>query len=228
MIKVNLNPGIHMTTRFVIPAATALSLHLLALFGIRTTRHPAASADSPPVYTCELGRVLDDVVPVASDEANDAAQEKRGEPDVSRTVESLTQPTADVFTVPPIDRESPPVRSTTIPSGPTGVPEGLGERAGPGIVASNLLDNPPRTRSQIAPAYPYEARSGGRPGEVLVEFTVDESGKVLNPRVVRSSEAVFESPTLRAIAKWRFEPGRSHGKPVRFRMAVPVLFSLND
>ena len=33
---------------------------------------------------------------------------------------------------------------------------------------------------------------------------------------------------LRAVAKWRFEPGRRHGQIVRFRMVVPIHFSLNE
>jgi protein TonB len=44
---------------------------------------------------------------------------------------------------------------------------------------------------------------------------------------VRSSSHAFEEPTLRAIAKWRFEPGRRGGQIVRFRMQVPVVFKLD-
>ena len=57
-------------------------------------------------------------------------------------------------------------------------------------------------------------------------YVVDEAGHVLDPHVVRSSEPIFEAPTLRAVAKWRFEPGQVHGRPVRFRMAVPVAFAV--
>jgi protein TonB len=90
------------------------------------------------------------------------------------------------------------------------------------------LDNTPRTRSQVAPAYPASERNAGISGEVLVEFTVDESGRVLNPRVVRSSRTAFESPTLRAVSNWRFEPGKKNGQAVRFRMMVPVAFNLES
>ena len=90
------------------------------------------------------------------------------------------------------------------------------------------LDNTPRTRFQPAPHYPPSARSTGLTGEVLVEFTVDESGRVLDPHIVRSSDRMFEEPSLRAVAKWQFEPGRSGGRIVRFRMAVPVVFNLNE
>jgi protein TonB len=39
---------------------------------------------------------------------------------------------------------------------------------------------------------------------------------------------MFEEPTLRAVAKWQFEPGRRDGRIVKFRMTVPVLFNLNE
>lgn len=97
-----------------------------------------------------------------------------------------------------------------------------------GVIASSLLDNPPRTRLQSSPLYPPEARRDGLRGEVLVEFLVDESGRVAEARVVSSSHRVFEEATLRAVAKWQFEPGRRDGRIVRFRMAVPVMFNLND
>jgi protein TonB len=61
----------------------------------------------------------------------------------------------------------------------------------------------------------------------MVEFVVDEAGHVLDPHVLRSSNPLFEAPTLRAVAKWRFEPGRKDGRVVRFRMAVPVEFAVN-
>jgi protein TonB len=59
-----------------------------------------------------------------------------------------------------------------------------------------------------------------------VEFVVDEAGRVMHPFVVRSSRAGFEAPTLRAVEKWRFEPGKKDGRAVRFRMQIPVTFSL--
>ena len=45
--------------------------------------------------------------------------------------------------------------------------------------------------------------------------------------VVESSDRVFEEAAVRAVAKWRFEPGRRDGRVVRFRMAVPIVFALN-
>ena len=118
----------------------------------------------------------------------------------------------------------------TVINGPWGDPdsrEWFGAH-GPRPVSPDHLDNPPRTRTQPAPVYPYEAKIDGRRGEVWVEFVVDEAGKVLDPHVVRSNDPIFETPTLRAVSKWRFEPGRKNGQVVRFRMAVPVAFALNS
>jgi protein TonB len=81
---------------------------------------------------------------------------------------------------------------------------------------------------QASPVYPVQDKSLGVTGAVEVEFTVDETGAVINPWVVSSTHRSFEEPTLRAVEKWRFVPGRHHGQVVRFRMRVPVLFNLND
>ena len=86
----------------------------------------------------------------------------------------------------------------------------------------------PRARVRPSPAYPFSLKADGVSGEVLVEFVVDESGRVLNPRIIRSTRTAFEGPTLSAVARWRFEPGTRRSKPVRFKMVVPVKFSLND
>lgn len=220
-----------MKTRMLIPAAVAMSLHALVLFGFR---HPPTR---PPVHP--MRPVDPSITPVLFEKppeiaVTDPAADRppRGDPDpVPRSEEPPAPPdhSAMEFPVPEVTPNSNPVHSVVvIPSGPFGDPHGSPNLTGPGIISSRLLDNPPRTRSQTAPVYPYQAKSDGRPGEVLVEFTVDEGGRVLNPRVIRSNDVAFEEPTLRAIAKWRFEPGRKDGRAVRFRMALPVQFTLND
>ena len=70
-------------------------------------------------------------------------------------------------------------------------------------------------------------KSGGIDGSVTVAFDVDRAGKVVAARVLSSSHREFEEPTLRAARKWRFEPGRKHGRTVPFRMVVPVAFHVN-
>ncbi len=104
----------------------------------------------------------------------------------------------------------------------------LGTGDGPGIAIATMamLDALPRALAQASPVYPYAAKQAGRSGQVTVEFWVDGRGNVHDPRAVSATSAEFEDPALRAVAKWRFEPGRVGGRVVSFRMAVPVKFSI--
>jgi len=108
-----------------------------------------------------------------------------------------------------------------------------GNSNGPGmgpdttVYDPGALDQMPKAIVQVAPVYPFDAKSQNLTGGVTVEFVVDESGRVHNPRVIRASDAVFAEPTLRAVEQWRFTPGKRHGVPVRFRMSVPVNFNLD-
>ncbi|MFA7236010.1 MAG: TonB family protein [Phycisphaeraceae bacterium] len=85
------------------------------------------------------------------------------------------------------------------------------------------LDQKPRVISQASPTLNAEIRRKA-PGTVYVIFVVDQTGRVVDPQVQRSSDAVFEKAALSAVKQWKFEPGKRNGQPVRFRMRVPITF----
>ena len=85
------------------------------------------------------------------------------------------------------------------------------------------LDQKPRVLYQPAPRYNADVRKRA-PGTVYIIFIVDERGRVENPIVQSSTDPVFEQPALSALSKWKFEPGKRNGKPVKFRMRVPITF----
>ena len=87
------------------------------------------------------------------------------------------------------------------------------------------LDQKPRALFQRAPRYPQELRAAGRQGSVTVLFTVDTSGRVVDPKVQRSTDPAFEQPALDAVRQWRFEPGTRKGEAVPFRMRIPITFN---
>lgn len=62
------------------------------------------------------------------------------------------------------------------------------------------------------------------PCTVFIVMTVDAQGRVVNPTVVRSDDAMFDAPALKAIRKWKFEPGKRGGKPDSFRVRQPITF----
>lgn len=85
------------------------------------------------------------------------------------------------------------------------------------------LDQKPRVVYQPSPMVNSAIRRKA-PGKVYIIFVVDEEGRVVKPRIQKSSDTVFEQSSLSAVKQWRFEPGKRNGKPVRFRMRVPITF----
>lgn len=85
------------------------------------------------------------------------------------------------------------------------------------------LDQKPRAIYQPSPRLTREVRENA-PGTVYIIFIVDKNGRVQQPQVQKSTAPVFEKPALDAIKKWKFEPGKRGGDPVRFRMRVPITF----
>lgn len=221
-----------MERHFVLPVALSASAHVALLFGFPSSP-PAPKPvvkDEPPIVVPLIMR-NEEPEPVAID--TDSGGERREVPDVPRPpVSPEPVPRPDVQSDFPI--KVPQIETTNISNALKHVPlanpsVGKGNGVGRGgVIPTEFLDNPPRARLQTAPLYPHQERKEGVAGEVLVEFVVDEGGRVLDPRVVKSSHRGFEEATLRAVAKWRFEPGRRDGRIVRFRMSVPVVFNLNE
>jgi protein TonB len=85
------------------------------------------------------------------------------------------------------------------------------------------LDQKPRVIYQPGPILDKQMRKKA-PGTVYILFVVDQNGRVEKPMVQSSSDPVFEKPALDAVKQWKFEPGKRHGRPVRFRMRVPISF----
>ena len=84
------------------------------------------------------------------------------------------------------------------------------------------IDQKPRAIFQAAPVYP----AGKRTHEVVVSvvFVVDPGGKVINPRVDKSTDPAFEKPAVDAVKQWKFEPAVKAGQRVFCKMRVPIRF----
>lgn len=57
---------------------------------------------------------------------------------------------------------------------------------------------------RVQPFFPQEAKDKGIEGEVVVEFTIDEAGTVIDARAIRGPE-LLQPPSLHAMRQWRFE-----------------------
>lgn len=61
---------------------------------------------------------------------------------------------------------------------------------------------------QRKPHFPISERTRGREGWVLISYSIDSDGSVVDPVVEDSSRSdAFEKSALIAIQKWRYEPG---------------------
>lgn len=225
-----------MNRRFTLPLVATCSAHALLLFGFSTPvkpPHPSSVDPTTPPFTITL--------PPPEIEKPDDLES------TDKPAGGKTAPPRPAAEDKPVERISPgemiqeitdtrrvKVETKIISPGPVsenGDPNAkdFGPGDSRGIVFSPLnLDNTPRTRVQTPPTYPHALKASGVSGEVWVEFVVDESGRVLNPTVVRSTHSEFDAPTIAAVSRWRFEPGTRNMKPVRFRMVVPVRFNLNE
>jgi protein TonB len=215
-----------MNTKFILPAALVLTLHAFLLFGLSgktpinppLPEPPAPKLPTPPIDP-------DETIRVTGTEEDPGPE--RGDSVAPRPVDlPIPVPTGDPFIVPIL----PPIPGsrtiTTIPPGwerPRDPGDGVTLKPIPGAD----LDRVPRARLQPAPDYPFAMRSRRIEGTVVVEFLVDELGKVYSTAVLRATNPGFEEAALRAVARWKFESGYKDGRRVRFRMSVPVVFRID-
>lgn len=79
--------------------------------------------------------------------------------------------------------------------------------------------------------YPEEARKKNAQGRVIIEFVMDEEGKVAQAEVKRSVEngASLDKEALRVIRNMpKWNAGRQNGKAVKVRYVLPIMFQLNS
>lgn len=76
--------------------------------------------------------------------------------------------------------------------------------------------------------YPDMARKAGIEGRVVVQFIVNEQGRVEDPQVIRGIGGGTDEEALRCVKQAEFVPGRQRGEPVRVQYSLPVLFKLQN
>jgi TonB family protein len=78
------------------------------------------------------------------------------------------------------------------------------------------------------PRYPAQALRDGIQGEVQVEFEVDATGVVRNPRVLQADPpGVFDEAALAAVRGWWLNP-QNLQQPLPASMQAPIRFEMRD
>jgi len=97
-----------------------------------------------------------------------------------------------------------------------------------GTRGAGYLVELPEILAAGTPRYPELLRLAGVAGRVLVEATIDTTGKS-DPAslvVVASAHPAFNAPALAYVRGALFRPGRVDGRAIRVRVRVPVDFVL--
>lgn len=76
--------------------------------------------------------------------------------------------------------------------------------------------------------YPIYGRENNIEGKVIVQFIVDEHGNITNPKILRGMGGEFDENAIAAIKKMpKWNPGLQHGKPVKVKFTIPIIYNLN-
>jgi TonB family protein len=95
------------------------------------------------------------------------------------------------------------------------------------IVAASKLDTPLKPIVQRPGVFPCTVEPEVQEGHAVVEFLVDETGRVRLPRIHKASSPAFGYSAVQAVYEWRFEPPKVRGKATWSRARVPVVFRRN-
>jgi periplasmic protein TonB len=80
-----------------------------------------------------------------------------------------------------------------------------------------------------SPRYPEVLRMAGVEGKVVVQFVVDDEGRVEEKtlRFVRHDNPLFDEAVRTALARMRFAPAEVAGRKVRQLVEMPFVFALS-
>jgi len=112
------------------------------------------------------------------------------------------------------------------------------------VVPYNELDTTPRRFVEVMPEfpggnkeyyrylkkelkYPENCRIKGIQGIVVIEFVVEENGKITNVKVTKSVDPDLDKEALRVVEHFPdWIPGEHQSKRVRVSYTIPISFSL--
>ena len=133
---------------------------------------------------------------------------------------------------PPVVAPPPPIPVPTAFDGPT-VGSEIEFRPPPtndGVnIQQGAVDGSHAPIFTVAPNYPSRAASRGIEGWVIMQFTIDKLGRVIDPVVIDAQpQGFFEREALRAVKRYKYRPRVVNGQAVEVRgVQQRITFELN-
>lgn len=194
--------------------AAAILLAAVVTFSLFFVMQYLISADQTPPERSER-RIIGDITIPEVDIQVQRQQPKPQEPDAPEDVPDLPEPR--------FDSSGGPSSGPAISLSRVDIDMGNLD-TGANISSSDQEYLPIVT---IAPQYPQRALQRGIEGWCLVSFTVNENGGVEDPMVVDGEPpGMFDSSSLRAVTRFKFNPKVEKGQPVKTH-GVQYLFRYN-
>ena len=210
---------------FTLPAAFVLTLLAFLFFGMTNPTRTTVTA-APPVpphklWPAAVINIVEPPPPDAPDDAEPLARPiKEGGGQQRPTILDEPRPVGPKDFVVPVEPQRLQPTGLTDMIGDVGLPPsddgklGSGKR---GVTSWTELDQPPRTRVQTSPVYPTREKSTGTTGRVEVEFTVDETGAVVNPRSRKCFEVKWSQSSPRSGPRNHLANGTPNPRLGRWR-----------
>jgi protein TonB len=97
----------------------------------------------------------------------------------------------------------------------------------------NVVDEMPEIKGGLQEVYkhiqyPAQARRANVEGRVFIKFIIDESGKVVEPKILKDIGAGCGDAAIKGIKKVEFTPGKNNGQPVKVYYTLPITFKLEN
>ncbi|HKS29655.1 MAG TPA: VWA domain-containing protein [Pyrinomonadaceae bacterium] len=136
----------------------------------------------------------------------------------TQTATQNSQPKSSEKSTEPQQPQTPETASSTSSAQPSTTPAPAKQQVTGGVLNGKALSLP-------KPDYPAAARAMGASGTVVVEVTVDETGKVIAARAI-SGHAMLRPAAAAAARQARFAPTLLAGQPVRVNGTINYNFAL--
>jgi protein TonB len=85
----------------------------------------------------------------------------------------------------------------------------------------------PQIIRRVEPTYPPLARQTHTQGTVVIEAILDESGNVVEMKVI-SGHGLLIAAAIEAVRQWKYEPTYLNDQPVAVQMNINVTFTLSQ
>lgn len=141
-------------------------------------------------------------------------------------IPDVPRPAASAHSTSKAVDQSPPKRSSAISSSGAARASSSASRTGSsssGSASGSGMNQAARLAAgrMPPPSYPSEARRKGQSGTVLVEFTVDASGRVISAYAKNPSPwQLLNNEAVRTVRRWKFPPGTV------MKLQRPIVFQL--